>query len=94
MRAAGDGEETEVAMNDFVEIGVFGADDGGGAFAGEYQRRTKFGNVLHLQKHRVRSGQQRITVTVVGEPSRAGIDPHLKLIDRDWEDNTRAVEMN
>jgi ABC-2 type transport system permease protein len=77
LRADGNGRETEAAMNDFIEIGVY-----------EREENTK---PLYLQKHRIRSGQQRITVMVKGEPGRAGIDPDLHLIDRNWGDNVRAV---
>lgn len=76
LRADGSGRETEVAMNDFVEVGVFAAEADA---------------PLYLRKHRIRSGSQRITVTVKGKPAKAGIDPHLYLIDRNWTDNTRPV---
>ncbi len=41
--------------------------------------------------HRIRSGQQRITVTVPREPARAGIDPRLLLVDDDPDDNLAAL---
>lgn len=75
LRADGSGKETEVPMNDFVEIGVF----------------TAAKTPLYLQKHRIRTGLQRITVTVKGAPAEAGVDPHLNLIDRHWTDNVRPV---
>ena len=39
----------------------------------------------------VRTGENRFTLEVPGEPARAGIDPLHKLIDRDDSDNTVAV---
>ena len=81
LRADGSGKESEVPMNDFVEIGVFGA---------ATNIRT-LGEPLYLQKHRLRSGAQRITVTVKAAPAKVGIDPHLYLIDRRWSDNVRPV---
>jgi len=75
-RADGSGKETEVPMNDFVEIGVFG---------------EATADPLYLQKHRIRSGRQRISVVVKGTPARAGMDPQLLLIDRNWSDNLRPV---
>jgi hypothetical protein len=42
-------------------------------------------------RHRIRSGEQRITVTVPREPARAGIDPYRKLIDRTGEDHVVDV---
>ena len=70
------GVETEVPMNDLVEVGVFAAAEDGGA-----------GAPLYLRVHRVRSGEQRITVTVPGKPARAGIDPRSLLIDVQAADN-------
>lgn len=76
VRADGSGKETEVAMNDLVEIGVFG---------------DATADPLYLQKHRIRSGRQRISVVVKGTPARAGVDPQLLLIDRNWSDNLRPI---
>ncbi|HYC91878.1 MAG TPA: M1 family aminopeptidase [Thermoanaerobaculia bacterium] len=75
-RADGSGKETEVPMNDLVEIGVFG---------------DATADPLYLQEHRIRSGRQRISVVVKGTPERAGVDPQLLLIDRNWSDNLRPV---
>ncbi|MBW3670251.1 MAG: ABC transporter permease, partial [Acidobacteria bacterium] len=75
-RADGSGKETEVPMHDFVEIGVFG---------------DATADPLYLQEHRIRSGRQRISVVVKGTPARAGVDPQLLLIDRNWSDNLRPV---
>lgn len=76
------GAETEVPMDDWVEIGVFAPAEG-----------EKLGEPLHLGKHRLRSGAQSITVTVPRQPARAGIDPYHLLIERDREDNNLEVEM-
>jgi len=81
-RADSVGTETEVPMNDLVEIGVFapGKDDDG------------LGEPLYLTRHRIKSGRQTIRITVPREPSRAGIDPYRKLIDRDGDDNVTEVK--
>ena len=73
--------ETELPMDDFVEIGAFAAGEGG-----------EPGAPLYLKPHRIRSGEQTIRITVQREPARAGIDPHRKLIDRDRADNVVAVK--
>jgi ABC-2 type transport system permease protein len=70
------GVETEVPMNDLVEIGVFAAAEDGG-----------LGEPMYLRMHRVHSGEQRITVTVPRKPARAGIDPRSLLIDVEASDN-------
>ena len=75
------GVETEVPMDDLVEVGVFAAAEDGGA-----------GVPMYLRMHRVRSGEQRITVTVPKEPGRAGVDPRNLLIDVKTDDNLK--EMN
>ncbi|HEX7709263.1 MAG TPA: M1 family aminopeptidase [Thermoanaerobaculia bacterium] len=77
-RADGSGKETEVPMNDLVEIGVYG---------------DATADPLYLEKHRIRSGRQRISVVVQGKPARAGVDPQLLLIDRNWSDNVRPVSV-
>jgi ABC-2 type transport system permease protein len=76
-RADRDGDETEVPMNDLVEIGVFAADDA---------------EPLYLTRHRIRSGTQTIRITVPRAPVRAGIDPRRRLFERDREDNVVEVK--
>jgi hypothetical protein len=76
-----EGVVTEVPMDDLVEVGVFAP-----------AREEGLGEPLHLRMHRVRSGPQRITVTVRGEPGRAGIDPRSLLIDVKPHDNVEAVK--
>ena len=76
------GVEKETPMNEWVELGVF-ADARPGEALGE---------PLYVQKHRIHSGRQTITVTVSGKPARGGIDPYNLL---DWEegDNIEAIEV-
>jgi len=76
------GKETELPMNEWVEIGIFAP-----AQAGE-----ALGKPLYVQKHRVRSGRQTITVIVPNKPARGGIDPYSLL---DWEegDNIEPIEL-
>jgi len=76
------GLESEKPMNEWVELGIF-AD----AKPGE-----SLGQPLYVEKHRIRSGRQTITVTVSGKPARGGIDPYNLL---DWEegDNIEPIEV-
>jgi ABC-2 type transport system permease protein len=76
------GVETEVPMDDWVELGVFAP----------AQRGAEPGEPLYLQMHRIRSGEQTITVTVPHEPARAGIDPRYLLIDLEMGDNVEEVK--
>jgi hypothetical protein len=75
------GREVEVPVNEMIEIGIFAV-----AQPGEI-----LGRPLHVQRHRVRSGTQTITVTVRENPARGGIDPYNVL---DWEegDNIEGIE--
>ncbi len=75
LRADENGAQSEVAMDDRVDIGVLGEDD----------------KPLYLRKHPIRSGETTLTLVVTGKPVRAGIDPLVKLIDRRPDDNTVAV---
>ena len=74
------GVETDVPMDDWVQIGVFAP----------AEERGESGGPLYLQMHRVRSGEQTITVTVPRKPASAGIDPYHLLIDLE-DDNVKTV---
>jgi aminopeptidase N len=74
------GAQQDVPMNDLVEVGVYAeAKDG------------VLGKPLYLRMHRVRSGDQRITVTVPTKPTKAGIDPRNLLIDVEPNDNVQRL---
>jgi hypothetical protein len=71
------GAETDVPMDDRVEIGVFALTEDG----------VSPGRALYLAMHRIRTGAQTITLTVPERPARAGIDPRHLLIDVEPSDN-------
>jgi ABC-2 type transport system permease protein len=81
VRADSLGNETEVPMDDLVEVGVFAPSPGAGP-----------DDAVYLHRHRIRSGRQTIRVIVPRLPSRAGLDPQRKLIQRDRGANTVGVE--
>jgi hypothetical protein len=83
LRADGQGVETEVSLDDWIDIGIFGE-----TTASTGSRTEK---VLYLQKRRVTGPDLTITTIVDGHPVRAGIDPYNILIDRRPSDNVRAV---
>ena len=68
------GNEKEVPMNDWLEVGL-------------YEEGRDLSKPLYLQKHRVRSGEQTIKVTVPRKPDRGGIDPNYLMIDLRLDDN-------
>jgi hypothetical protein len=74
------GVETEVPMDDLIEVGVFTATKAAGP-----------GEPLYLQMHRMQSGEHRITVMVASKPARAGIDPRNLLIDVEGDDNLKEI---
>ncbi|HEX2222687.1 MAG TPA: hypothetical protein VHN15_00625 [Thermoanaerobaculia bacterium] len=79
------GVEAEVPMDDWVEIGVFASEEEVEASA----------EPLYLRKHRVRSGEQTITVTVPRKPLLAGLDPYhlLDWEEREDDDNIQGVKI-
>ena len=76
VRAGPLGDETSVAMNDLVEIGVFGADKE---------------EPIALRKFRYDGRQRTFRLIVDQWPRRAGIDPLHKLIDRELDDNVTGI---
>ena len=80
-RADSMGTQTPIEMDENVEVGAFVglAPDGSP------------GQALYLKQHRIRSGKQTIVITVPRMPTRAGIDPYRKLIERQRDDNVVEV---
>lgn len=79
MRADSTGMETTIAVNDWIDIGVYTKDDKG---------KDK---LIYLKKHKINQKENTFTIIVDQKPSKAGIDPMHKLIDRHSNDNTKAV---
>src|ERR1019366_1815688 len=71
LRATELGGETEVPLDDFIDVGVVDKD----------------GKVLALERKKIDAAESRFTLTVDAEPAKAGIDPLNKLIDRMPDDN-------
>jgi len=74
------GAVREVPMHDLIEIGAFGDDSSG-----------ERGSSLYRRLHRVRSGTQRITITVPGVVTSAGVDPRSLLFDLTPQNNVRRL---
>ena len=77
-RADGQGKETDIEFSDLVDIGLFSEDP-------EDLAAEDF--VMYLQKHEIKTGTNEITIRVKGQPKYAGVDPFIKLVDRDSADN-------
>jgi aminopeptidase N len=72
------GKETPIAIDDDIDIGVF---------AGEGRNER----ALFLEKRRMKSEDLTFDVVVDERPTRAGVDPYHKLIDRTSTDNVVTV---
>lgn len=79
MRANGDGAETEIPIHDLIEVGVF-------------KGKRDDEEPLHTEKIWITQPKTTLTYIVSEKPTRAGIDPYSKLIDRNPEDNWVDVE--
>jgi hypothetical protein len=76
--ADGNGVETKTTLHDMIDVGVFTGKKG------EEQP-------LALRKELITGGPQTFTFVVDKLPTRAGIDPVNKLIDRNLDDNSMDV---
>jgi len=74
LKADGNGNESPMVLNDYIEIGVFK-----GAKDEELP--------LYLTKEKLTREQNTFEIIVNEEPTRAGIDPYNKLVDRIADDN-------
>jgi ABC-2 type transport system permease protein len=79
LRADGKGVESDVPLDDWIDVGIFGGASG------------RAETPLYLQKQHVVGPDVTVTVTVTGMPLRAGIDPYNILVDRTPGDNVRVV---
>jgi hypothetical protein len=82
--ADGKGKETAAPLAERIEVGLFTARPGTGAFAKA--------NVLAMARYPVRGGAQVVEVVSAAKPSFAGIDPYNLYIDRNSDDN--LVDVN
>jgi hypothetical protein len=78
------GVETEAPLNEWIEIGVYAPSEFG-----------ELGSPLYLQKRLIRTGSQRIVLTVPRRPVLAGIDPRhlLDWVEQEEDDNIQQVEI-
>ncbi|MEM0927271.1 MAG: hypothetical protein AAGJ83_14600, partial [Planctomycetota bacterium] len=83
MVAQDDGSESEIEMDDEVEIGAFAKPAQG----------SKYGRVLYRERIRLTTGKHQHTFVIDEVPHEVGVDPFALLIDRVVGDNVkRATE--
>jgi hypothetical protein len=75
-RADSIGNQTEISINDYIDIGVLGEND----------------EELYLKKHKLTQNESDIEIVVDKKPVRAGIDPYVILIDRERDNNLVEVK--
>jgi hypothetical protein len=78
VQADGNGVESPMPMADYIDIGVF---------AGSRDEEKP----LYMKREKLTQEHQTFTITVDRQPTRAGIDPYNKLIDRIVDDNVIDV---
>jgi ABC-2 type transport system permease protein len=74
VQADGNGAETPMPLDDYIEIGVF---------SGKKDEEKP----LYLKKEKISEEHKTYVITVDEPPTLAGIDPYNKLIDRNADDN-------
>jgi len=77
------GNETEVPVDDWIDIGAFAKPAEG----------KKYGKTLYRERLLMKSGKCTFHFTVAELPEKAGIDPFLLLVDRQPDDNTKDVDI-
>ena len=80
--ADGEGNEVEVPLEQMVDIALFKADP---------DDINEGENVMYLQKHSITTGDNVIKLKVKDLPKFAGIDPFVKLIDKEAADNIKSL---
>jgi hypothetical protein len=80
-RADSLGAEKELPVADYIDVGVFGAEEKG----------NTLGKPLYLQRHRITGTESTLEIVVPEAPRKAGIDPYNKLIDRVPTDNVKDL---
>lgn len=83
--ADGKGKETEAALDEPFDIGVFTDEPG--------KKGYKRESVLLMERRQMKSGKQVISLVVNSPPKFVGVDPYNKRIDRNSDDNLTKVEM-
>ncbi len=81
LRADERGKETDIAINDWIEIGAFAKPEGD----------KKYGKTLHRERVRISQRDNIFSFIVNEKPDKVGIDPFSLLIDRNPKDNLKDL---
>ncbi|MGZ4845897.1 MAG: M1 family aminopeptidase, partial [Candidatus Angelobacter sp.] len=80
-KADAKGNETEVPVNDYIDIGAFAKPAKG----------KKYGDTLYRERMHITQNESTFNFVTGSLPEKAGIDPFALLIDRVPDDNTKTV---
>jgi len=73
------GNEKDVALNDWIDIGIFGQPKDGAM------------TPMFMKKEKITQSKQEFDIVVAKKPYEAGIDPYFKLIDKHPDDNVMTL---
>jgi len=79
--ADGSGKETEEPLDSWFEVAVFA----------EADKPLEEVTPLYIQKHRLRSGKQTLTIRTTQKPGLAALDPFHKMIERSAGNNSQKI---
>jgi ABC-2 type transport system permease protein len=77
------GNETEVPVDDWIDIGAFA----------KPEKKKKYGKTLYRDRVHITQTKSTYTFATDELPDQAGVDPFLLLIDRIPDDNTKKVTL-
>lgn len=80
-KADAKGNETEVPVNDYIDIGAFARPG----------KNKQYGDTLYRERIHITQRESNLTFVTNSVPDKAGIDPFALLIDRIPNDNTKSV---
>lgn len=80
--ADGQGEETETDLSAPFDIGIFSKDP---------DKSKGSEHVIYFEKHTIEKGENSLVIEVETLPEYAGVDPYIKMIDRNSNDNMRKI---
>jgi len=83
-KADAKGNETEVPVNDWIDIGAFA----------QPAKGKKYGDTLYRERVHITQKNSTYTFTTPSLPEKAGIDPFALLIDRVPDDNMKNVTVS
>ena len=78
-RADSIGVETEIAVDDWIDIGVYAKDS------------AERSEPIYFARKKINTSKMELKIVLDAEPGRAGIDPNFLLIDRFPGDNIKTA---